>query len=195
MSQWIRPVTLQGELITLRPLELADVNALYEAGRYSEIWKWTADNAGSSRDAMQHYVETALKNHAAGLDFPFVHVLNSTGRLIGSTRFQVTADLAVEIGWTWITPEFQRTRVNTEAKFLMLRHAFEELGCLRVQLKTDDRNVVSQAAIQRIGARFEGVLRSSQTCWDGHRRDTHMFSIIASEWPSAKAALMAKLGG
>jgi RimJ/RimL family protein N-acetyltransferase len=118
-------------------------------------------------------------------------VRQADGRVVGSTRF---LDLrrpnrGLEIGWTWIDPQAQRTGVNTEAKFLMLRHAFEDLGAIRVQLKTDERNLRSRTAIARLGASFEGILRKYQARFDGYVRNTAMFSITAEDWPAVKARL------
>lgn len=194
---WADPVTLEGQAVRLRPLELDDVPALFEAGRYSALWQWTMDNPGESESAMRSYVERALANQAAGIDLPFTQIDPQSGRTIGSTRIHrvYDGDQTLEIGWTWITPEFQRTRVNTESKYLLLCHAFEAMDALRLQLKTDDRNVVSQAAILRLGAKFEGVLRRNCTTWSGHRRSSYYYSILREEWPEVKARLEDRLSG
>lgn len=144
----------------------------------------------------EKYVAEALAAQAAGTEVPFATVRRRDNRVVGTTRF---IDIrrphrGLEIGWTWLTPEAQRTAINTEAKYLMLRHAFEAWGALRVQLKTDANNAQSRAAILRLGAKFEGVLRKQMLRpHDGYERDTAMFSIIREEWPVAKAALEAKL--
>ena len=139
----------------------------------------------------EQWIDAALAAHAAGTEVAFATVRQSDGRVVGSTRFLDIRrpNRGLEIGWTWIDPQFQRTTVNTEAKFLMLHHAFEELGAVRVQLKTDERNAGSRAAIARIGATFEGILRKYQARYDGYVRNTAMFSLTAEEWPAAKAML------
>ena len=137
-----------------------------------------------------------LAEQAQGLTVPFVTLEKNTGRIIGSTRFMNidVANRRVEIGSTWIIPEFQRTAVNTEAKYLMLRHAFETWGCLRVELKTDGLNARSRKAILRIGAKEEGTLRKHVLCWNGRARDTVYYSIVDADWPAVKARLERRLG-
>lgn len=141
-------------------------------------------------------IDEALRAQAAGTEVAYATVRRSDGRIVGSTRFIDIrrSHRGLEIGWTWIAPEAQRSAVNTEAKYLMLRHAFEVWGALRVQLKTDANNARSRAAIERLGATFEGILRKQLVRpHDGYQRDTAMFSIIESEWPAVKAGLEAKL--
>jgi RimJ/RimL family protein N-acetyltransferase len=144
---------------------------------------------------MRAFIEGALELQRSGSALPFATIHSASGRPIGSTRFGniVPEHKRVEIGWTWITPPFQRTAVNTEAKYLMLRYAFEELGCNRVELKTDALNARSRAAILRIGAKEEGTLRSHMVNADGTLRDTVYFSVIAPEWPQVAENLLAKL--
>jgi RimJ/RimL family protein N-acetyltransferase len=144
---------------------------------------------------MDQWFGEAQRGQAAGTDVVFVTVRRGDGRVVGTTRYM---DIrrparALEIGGTWLAKEAQRTPINTEAKYLMLRHAFEALGAGRVQLKTDERNAASRAAILRIGGRFEGILRRYQARYDGFIRNTAMYSLVAEEWPAAKAALEAKL--
>ena len=144
---------------------------------------------------MRDYIETALEEQRRGLSLPFATTLKATGQIVGSTRF-ANMDLKnrrVEIGWTWVGVPWQRTVVNTEAKYLMLCHAFETLGCQRVELKTDARNSRSRQAILRLGAKEEGVLRKHMVAYSGRVRDTVYFSILDDEWPSVKARLQAKL--
>ncbi len=172
-------------------MQLAHAAAIFEASRDPEIWRWMLIPPFASVTDAEQSVVTALAAQAAGTEVAWVTVRQSDGRLVGSTRF---LDIrrphrALEIGSTWISPEAQRTAVNTEAKFLMLRHAFEDHGAVRVQLKTDERNAKSRAAIARIGASFEGILRNYQTRFDGYVRNTAMFSITNAEWPAAKAKL------
>lgn len=186
----LEPVTLEGRHVRLVPMTPEHVPALWEAGQDSELWRLGMSRM-QSEDDMRRYVAAALQAQAAGTALPFVTTDAATGRVIGSTRFG-NADPAhrrVEIGWTWITPARQRTAVNTEAKFLMLRHAFETLGCVRVELKTDVLNDRSRNAMLRIGAREEGILRKHQITELGRVRDSIFFSVIDDEWPAVKARL------
>jgi RimJ/RimL family protein N-acetyltransferase len=166
------------------------VPALWEAGRDPEIWRWTISQV-HSEDDMRAYVDAALRGQAAGTVLPFVTTEAATGRVVGSTRFGAVepAHRRAEIGWTWIAAPWQRTAINTEAKYLMLRHAFETLGCLRVELKTDVLNEKSRRAILRIGAKEEGILRKHQLTENGRVRDSIYYSVIDDEWPMVKARL------
>lgn len=168
----------------------AHLDALVEAGKFEELWRWTATTAYTA-ESMGEYVSAALADFAAGVALPFITVDKESGAVIGSTRFGNIdrANRKVEIGWTWITPAFQRTHVNSEAKYLMLRHAFEEWGCVRVELKTDALNEKSRNAMLRIGAKEEGVLRQHMVTHSGRLRDTVYFSILDSEWPGVRARL------
>jgi RimJ/RimL family protein N-acetyltransferase len=149
-----------------------------------------------TREDAVRFIDTALKAQAAGVELPFVIIEQATGRVIGSTRFLNISkkDRGLEIGWTWLAPDVWKTRVNTECKWLLLRHCFEQLGCIRVQLKTDLRNLNSQRAIARIGGVREGVLRSHMVVRDGYIRDTVMFSILDREWPEVDQKLRKILG-
>ena len=144
---------------------------------------------------MAAYVETALREQASGISLPFAQVERASGRVIGSTRYGniERAHHRLEIGWTWVARAWQRTAVNTEAKYLLLRHAFETLGCMRVELKTDSLNERSRAAIQRIGAREEGIFRNHMITASGRIRHTVYFSIVDSEWPQVKSRLESRL--
>jgi RimJ/RimL family protein N-acetyltransferase len=148
-------------------------------------------------DDMAAYVELALKEQANGMSLPFAQIEKATGRLIGSTRYMNIDRVhhRVEIGCTWIGREWQRTAANTEAKYLLLRHAFETLGCMRVELKTDSLNDKSRAAILRIGAKEEGIFRNHMITSTGRIRHTVYFSVIDSEWPEVKSRLERKLNG
>jgi RimJ/RimL family protein N-acetyltransferase len=190
----VEPVTLEGRHVRLEPLSLAHTAALCEVGLDQELWRWTTSQARTPEE-LRAYIETALREQAAGTALPFATVARSAGRAIGSTRFGNidTTNRRVEIGWTWIGRPWQRTAVNTEAKYLMLRHAFETWGCIRVELKTDSLNAASRAAILRIGAKEEGTLRNHMLAHTGRLRHTVYFSIIDSEWPTVKANLEAKL--
>ncbi len=168
--------------------------ALCEAGLVSELWRWATTEMRTPED-MRAYIQTALQWQADGTALPFVTRENAGGRIVGSTRFANIdkPNRHMEIGWTWITPPRQRTAVNSEAKYLMLRHAFETLGCIRVELKTDSLNTQSRTAIERLGAQHEGVFRNHMLCYDGRIRHSAWYSIIDTEWPDVKAGLEQKL--
>lgn len=190
----LTPVALAGTHVRLVPMTREHVPALWRAGGDPELWRLTIAQV-HGEDDMRRYVEDALRAQAQGTALPFVTTLAETGEVVGSTRFgNVDAThRRAEIGWTWIAPAWQRTAVNTEAKYLMLRHAFETLGCLRVELKTDSINQRSRNAILRIGATEEGVLRRHQVTEGGRVRDSVYFSVIDDEWPTVKARLEAML--
>lgn len=185
----IEPVTLEGRYIRLEPLSMAHVDPLWEAASDPSIWQWTTASITSLED-MRKYIEIALTWLSEGRALPFVTVDKASGRAIGSTRFgNIQKDhRCVELGWTWINPKWQRTPVNTEAKYLQLRHAFEVLGCIRVELKTDVFNERSQQAIRRLGAKQEGIFRNHMII-RGRVRDSMYFSIIDTDWPETKARL------
>lgn len=191
-----RPVTLTGAHVRLEPLTVAHVAALAAVGLDPAIWRWTLERVRSADD-MRSYVDRALAAQAAGTALPFAVIDPSSGRAIGSTRY---ANIAVEhgrleIGWTWYAPAWQRTAVNTEAKLLLLAHAFEALACERVEFKTDALNARSRAALRRIGAREEGTLRGHMATAAGRRRDTVYYAILRAEWPAVRARLEGFLGG
>ena len=190
----LEPVTLAGRHVRLEPLSPGHVPALCEVGLDPELWRWTLAVIRTPEE-MRGYVETALRERDEGRALPFATVDAESGRAIGSTRFGNVsmADGRVEIGWTWVARPWQRTPANTEAKYLMLRHAFETLGCVRVELKTDALNARSRAAILRVGAREEGILRKHMRSQGGRMRDTVYFSILDDEWPAARAGLEARL--
>lgn len=191
---WTEPVTLVGRHVVLEPLSAAHLDALVEVGLDPELWRWTASRVETPEE-MRAYVAEALELSAAGRALPFATLDAATGRVVGSTRFANVDPVhrRVEIGWTWVAPPWQRTAVNTEAKYLMLRHAFESLGCIRVELKTDALNERSRAAIRRIGAREEGVLRRHIITAGGRVRDTVYHAVVDSEWPEVKARLEERL--
>lgn len=184
------PVVLEGQAVRLEPLSLEHLPALCEVGLDEELWRWIPTPVRSTED-MRRYVESALADRGRGTALPFATVERGSGRVVGSTRFAnlERAHRRVEIGWTWIGRPWQRSAVNTEAKYLMLRHAFEAMGMNRVELKTDALNARSRAAILRLGAREEGTLRRHMVTADGRVRDTVYFSIIDAEWPAVRAAL------
>jgi N-acetyltransferase len=190
----IAPVVLGGRYIRLEPLTTSHLDSLGEVGLDEDLWRLIPIQV-KTRDDMLAFIRTALDQQTAGTSLPFATIEQSTGRAIGSTRYMNIdrSNRHVEIGGTWIAGPWQRTAVNTEAKYLMLRHAFERLGCLRVELKTDALNEPSRNAILRIGAKQEGIFRRHVICDTGRVRDTVYFSIIDSEWPAVKAALEGKL--
>jgi len=193
----LQPVTLQGTHVRLEPLSLGHLDGLCAVGFDPRIWTWTT-SAVRNRKEMESYVATALREKDQGLALPFATVAlapDGSAAVVGSTRFGNidVSSRRVEIGWTWIHPDWQRTAVNTEAKLLMLRHAFETWNCLRVELKTDTRNDRSRAAILRIGAREEGTFRKHMLTESGRIRDSVYFSIVDDEWPEVKARLLARL--
>jgi N-acetyltransferase len=191
----IQPITLEGRHIRLEPLTLKHHAGLCEIGLDPELWRWIPTQVRSSED-MTDYVRLALQGQADGNALPFANVEQSSGRVVGCTRYMNIdkGNRHVEIGSTWIGKPWQRSVVNTEAKYLMLRHAFETLGCFRVELKTDALNQQSRNAILRIGAVQEGIFRKHVLCWDGRLRDSVYFSVIDSEWPGVKARLEEKMG-
>ena len=181
---------LAGRVVRLEPLSLEHLPALCEVGLDAELWRWTL-SVVRSREDMRRYVEAALGEQAAGTALPFVIVDRTSGRVIGSTRYGNIAmrHRRLEIGWTWLGLAWQRTAANTEAKLLLLTHAFESLRCQRVEFKTDALNDRSRAALLRIGAREEGTFRRHSVTDEGRTRDSVYFSIVDSEWPEAKARL------
>ncbi len=190
----LAPRTLSGRHVRLEPLAPHHLDALWEVARDPELYRFTPSAIGT-RDELGLWFVEAEQARRAGTALPFATVLASDGRPIGTTRFMNAspADRRVEIGWTFVGRPWQRTAVNTEAKYLMLRHAFEAWGCLRVELKTSHRNVQSQDAILRLGATREGALRRHTRMHDGTWRDTVYFSVLDDEWPRVKAGLEAKL--
>jgi RimJ/RimL family protein N-acetyltransferase len=192
----LEPVTLEGSRVRLAPLELTHVPALAEVGLDPAIWRWTllrpTDEAG-----LRSWAETAIANRAAGTELPFVTLEAATGRPIGSTRYLniVLEHRRLEIGWTWVAPAWQRTGANREAKLLLLRHAFDTLGCRRVEFKTDSRNERSRTALLGIGAQFEGIFRNHMVMPDGPMRHSAWYSVIDEEWPAVRERLERSLAG
>jgi len=198
--------TLSGTHVRLEPLLLEHLDDLVAVARGPrETYRLTFVPEGS--DAMRKYLETALLLRDAGAAVPFATVRLADGRVVGSTRFgnleywawpagarsPPDPPDAVEIGWTWLAADAQRTAINTEAKLLMLAHAFERWHVRRVNLRTDSRNVRSRTAIERLGAKLDGILRAHMPAADGGVRDTASYSIVAEEWPAAKERLSKKL--
>ena len=194
MSETFNPqlTTLEGTHVHLIPLELDHAEDLYENIGHPNIFRYMPCKPPESTDDMRTLIEEALASAKEHGDVPFAIKHLDDDKIIGSTRY---IDIrkphhALEIGWTWVGLDYQRSPVNTECKFLLLNHAFEDLGAYRVQLKTDSRNEKSQNAMIRIGAQREGTLRNHMKLWDGHLRDTVMFSITHKEWKNDVAAAL-----
>ena len=186
----LEPIVLEGDFVRLEPMTLGHHSGLSEVGLDPDIWRYTLVLVRTP-DEMRGYMESALKLQREGTTLPFVTIERSSGRIVGSTRFgnYDPANRRIEIGWTWVAPPWQRTAINTEAKFLMLSHAFEKLGCVRVELKTDVLNTPSRKAMLRIGATEEGVLRKHSLVWDGRYRDSIYYSVLDEEWAGVKQQL------
>ncbi|HKV27934.1 MAG TPA: GNAT family protein [Candidatus Acidoferrales bacterium] len=190
----VTPVTLVGKHVQLEPLLPVHHAALAKIGLDEDLWRWIPVPVRTPEE-MSAYIDAALAEQSRGVSLPFTIVDKSSGKPIGCTRYGNIDRVhrRVEIGWTWVAKPWQRTPVNTEAKYLLLRHAFETLGCIRVELKTDSLNEKSRAAILRIGARQEGIFRNHMITASGRIRHTVYFSIVDSEWPGVKARLEEKL--
>ncbi len=190
----IEPVTLQGRVVRLEPLALAHVPGLARVGLDPELWRWIPTQAADAAQ-MQAWVQTALDEQTAGTSLPFAIISQASGEAIGSTRYMniVPAHRRLEIGSTWLSTAAQRSGANTEAKLLLLTHAFEALKAIRVELKTDALNSKSRAAIARIGGIEEGIFRRHVICASGRVRDTVYFSMLDNEWPAVKTRLFSML--
>ena len=191
----IKPVILTGRHVRLEPLAFSHVPDLFAGGTDPGIWQYIPYSPVHTEADMRAWVDDLLARQARGNDLPFAVVHQATGRAIGATRYMdiQRANRGLEIGGTWYAPEHQRTAANTEAKLLLLTYAFEVLGCIRVQLKTDERNVRSQRAIERIGALKEGTLRHSVIMPDGFRRNSVYYSVLEAEWPAVKEKLLERM--
>jgi len=188
------PPELHGKHVRLSPLKEAHLDGLCAIGLDPSLWEMTMQQI-RSRDDMEAYISEALRQQELGLSLPYVILEDRFGSVIGSTRFGNIAreHHRVEIGWTWVTPRWQRTAVNTEAKYLLLTCAFESFGCARVEFKTDALNAKSRKALRRIGAKEEGILRRHMVTDSDRFRDTVFYSILADEWPEVKRDLAARL--
>ncbi len=191
------PIVLKGNIVQLEPLAIKHVPDLTIAGQDESIWQYMLYGTIQTEVEMRGWVNDILDRQAEGSDLPFAVIFRETGRAIGATRFMDIRPRhrGVEIGGTWYAAEYQRTAVNTEAKYLLLRHAFEVWQCLRVQFKTDLRNERSQRALERIGAMREGVFRNHMVLRDGTIRHSVYYSILDSEWPVVKRGLEDRLRG
>ena len=191
----ISPVILEGQHVRLEPLSPAHEESLIAAAGDGELWNSTVTIV-PSRATIAAYIASALDAQAQGRELPFVIIRKPSGQVVGSTRFfHIERDhRRVEIGYTWLSASAQRTEVNTDAKLLLLTHAFEHWRCIRVEFVTDVLNQQSRKAILRLGAKQEGVLRNHMVMPSGRYRDSVCFSIIEAEWPEVKAQLEARLG-
>ena len=187
----VKPVVLTGKHVRLEPMTEDHVPGLAEIGAGQTFWDFMLYGNITTVADMHNWVDDILSRAEKGTDLPFVAIHQASGRVAGATRYLniMPKDRGLEIGGTWYGTEFQRTPVNTECKYLLLRHAFETLGCIRVQLKTDSRNERSQKAIERIGAVKEGVLRNHMILPDGRYRHSVFYSILDTEWPGVKERL------
>ncbi len=191
---WVEPVTLEGSYVRLEPLSLDHLPGLTKIGLDAEIWRWMPMFVQTPGD-MRALVEEAIAEAEAGAMVPFTTIERATGMPVGSTRFLsiVPQHRRLEIGWTWLAPAWQHGPINTEAKLLMLRHAFEKLGALRVEFKTDALNEKSREALLKIGAVEEGVFRRHMIMPGGRQRDSAYYSVIDDEWPRVQGQLQARL--
>lgn len=190
----IEPIILDGQFIRLEPLTITHHAGLCEVGLEGDLWRWTPKQVKNPEE-MKLYIEEALTAQAAGTALPFASMERATNRVIGSTRFGNIdgPNRRVEIGWTWLGLQWQRTAANTEAKYLMLSHAFEQWNCHRVEFKTDSLNETSRRALLRIGAREEGTLRNHMLTDTGRLRHTVYYSVVDAEWPGVKRSLRRRL--
>jgi RimJ/RimL family protein N-acetyltransferase len=186
-------VRLEGDLVVLEPLEEAHAEGLRRAAQAPETWRWLANLA--DRERFEQWFELSVAATAAGREGVFAIRAQGSAELVGSSRYLAVrpADRVVEIGWTWFNPSVWRSGVNVETKLLMLGHAFETLGCVRVELKTDARNERSRAAMAALPAQFEGILRNHMIVPDVGLRDSAYFSVIDAEWPDVRANLERRL--
>ena len=194
MTDWLQEVALETELALLRPLHADDADALVAAasdGRLWELWYTQVPDA----DSVASYVAEALREQQFGRALPFVVVERASGQVVGTTRYchADAANRRLEIGYTWYASRCQRTALNTQCKLALLQQAFEVLGCVAVEFRTHWHNHQSRAAIARLGAKQDGVLRNHRLEPDGARRDTVVFSILDSEWPSVRKSLLHRL--
>lgn len=194
MSNWITLTTLEGKIVNLVPLEQSHKDGLCEVVSDGNLWELWYTSV-PYKDAIDNYIEVALKEQANQKSLPFVVIENSSGKIVGATRYlNIEAEhRRLEIGFTFYAKSFQRTGVNTECKYLLLKHAFEKLNCIAVEFRTHWHNHPSRNAIERLGAKQDGVLRNHKIMGDGLIRDTVVYSILNTEWPSVKRSLEFKM--
>ncbi len=193
-AAWTRSLVLQGERVRLEPLDARHVPDLLEAAADPATWTWLFGRLDDEA-AMRAWLADALRARDAGTEMPFATLDARTGRVVGSTRYLaiVPAHRRLEIGWTWLAPATWGTGINVEAKLLLLTHAFDELGAMRVELKTDARNDRSRAAILALGAEFEGIFRKHMRMPDGRIRDSAWYAITDDDWPAVRSRLEARV--
>jgi N-acetyltransferase len=186
---------LEGKIVRLEPLTHRHEEGLFEAAQDERVWRWMPYEPSGSRESFRAWLEDALAASSAGMEAAFATVDVATGEPVGSTRYLALRPehRGLEIGWTWLAPTRWQTGANVEAKLLMLEHAFEHLGCLRVEFKTDSRNERSRAALAALPARFEGIFRKHMLVRDGERRDSAYYSIIDDEWPEVRKNLSRRI--
>ena len=182
---------MEGEIVRLEPLKRGHEKELFTAARDERIWRWMPYDPSGSRESFRAWLEDALAATSAGTEAAFATVDVATGKPVGSTRYLALRPehRGLEIGWTWLAPTRWQTGSNVEAKLLMLEHAFERLGCLRVEFKTDSRNERSRAALAALPAKFEGIFRKHMLVRGGERRDSAYYSIVDDEWPEVRENL------
>ncbi len=193
----IEPVTLTGHLVRLEPLQMKHASDLYEMGQDPSLWLYRPIKQPATLAEWEEVIATMRQKQEEGSSLPFAIIDLACNRAVGETRYLnfELRDYGLEIGGTWLTPSLQRTGVNTVCKYLLLRHAFEVWGAIRVQFKTHHLNLISQRVIERLGAVKEGVLRNHMIMRDGTYRHSVYYSIIASEWPAVKERLEARVRG
>ena len=186
---------LEGKIVRLEPLARRHEKGLFEAARDERVWRWMPYDAGGSRQRFHAWLEEALAASSAGTEAAFATVDAGTGEPVGSTRylFLRPEHRGLEIGWTWLAPAHWQTGANVEAKLMMLEHAFQRLGCLRVEFKTASRNERSRAALAALPAQFEGIFRKHMLVRGGERRDSAYYSIIDDEWPEVRGNFMRRI--
>lgn len=191
----VEPVTLIGRIVRLEPLDDAHIPALAKVGLEEEIWRYMRYGKVETVEQLSDWVHELLDLQALGTDLPFAVISLASGNAIGCTRYLHIdpPNRSLEIGGTWYGLDYQRTQVNSECKYLLLKHAFEQLKCVRVWFKTDLRNQHSQRALERLGGVKEGVLRNHMILPDGYIRDSVVYSILPNEWPQVKTRLEAQL--
>ena len=190
-TPWVSPVILQGKHVRLEPLNESHIPGLTEIGAGQDFWNFMLYGDMKTEDDMRNWVLDIMGRGQRGTDLPFAVIYLESGQVAGATRYLniVPHDRGLEVGGTWYGLDFQRTVVNTECKYLLFTHAFEVLKCIRLQIKTDSRNVRSQKAIERLGAKKEGVLRTHMILPDGYIRHSVFYSILDTEWPEVKINL------
>jgi N-acetyltransferase len=184
-----------GRLVVIEPLATVHQAGLSEAARDGDLFGWMPEDLGASRERLRSWLEWSLEATRNGRDMPFTIFAAESGKAVGSTRFQEIRleHLRVEMGWTWLARSVWGTGVNVETKLLLLTHAFEVVGCRRVEFKTDARNERSRGALEALGAKFEGVLRKHMVVQHGAVRDSAYYSVVDDEWPALKARLQRRL--